>query len=95
MKTEIQITKRFELEELGGAVNITYSYDEETDTYQPLGEDGTPEVTDVHASNFFIESIELEIVGVGFLITENIKERLGKTKYQKLITTLENYTNQF
>ena len=91
MKTQTQVTKRFEIEELGGGINITYSFDEETETYNPLGEDGTPEVTDCTASNFLIESIEIDILGISFLITGNsFKQKFGKIKYQKLIDTLEN-----
>lgn len=87
--TTTEKTQSFEIEELG-AVNITYSFDEENDTYNPLGEDGTPTVTDTTASNFCILKMEMEILGIGFVITGGFKEKLGRIKYNKLIDVLEN-----
>lgn len=86
---KITLTKVFDLDELNGSVNITYSFDEDTDIYRPCGI-GTPEVEDVATTNFCIESVEIDIMGVGFLITENIEKKLGKLKYNKLIDALEN-----
>ena len=88
MKQQIHLHKTFEVEELG-TLNVTYTYDEETDTYKPLGEDGT-EVTDCTVSNFYIESMELEIMGVGFILKGPFKEVLGKIKYDKLFDALQN-----
>ncbi len=87
--TTIEKTQYFEIEELG-AVNITYSFDEENDTYNPLGEDGTPDVTDTTNSNFCILKMEVEILGASFVITGGFKEKLGRIKYNKLIDVLEN-----
>ena len=87
--TTIQKIQAFEIEGLG-AVNISYSFDEENDTYNPLGEDGTPEVTDTNQSNFCITKMEVEIMGASFLINGKFKDKLGRIKYNKLIDALEN-----
>ena len=87
----IELTKTFEIKDIGEVI-ITFSYDEESETYRPLGDNevGTPEITDTHCSNYFIEKMEVVILGVGFLIDANFKKKLGKIKFNKLIDVLEN-----